>query len=100
MTTAAQFLSARATAGARYEAALEELYAAYVDLAALDEPVMNANVARFHTTFPVRTFVQDPFVGTPLTLRHPTYPSSVSSASWSPAILTAHNTYLAAFSGS
>jgi hypothetical protein len=42
--TVAQLLAARTTAGARYVAAVAELHAAFVDLAAIEGALANGNV--------------------------------------------------------
>ncbi|MCP8939393.1 hypothetical protein NK718_12785 [Alsobacter sp. SYSU M60028] len=99
MATASEMLAARATAGARYEAALEELYAAYVDLAGLELALANDRVARFHSALPVRSFLVENG-GIPNRLKHPVYPSTVPDQPWQDAVAAAAATKLAAFSGS
>lgn len=76
MATVSQILTDRATAGARYAAAVVELKAAYVGLAAIDMALGNANVPTPTAQKPVRRF-GEPVEGTldalPPELVHPVY---------------------------
>ncbi|WP_131522928.1 hypothetical protein [Nitrobacter sp. Nb-311A] len=77
MTTKSDMLTSRATAGTRYAAAITELRAAYVDLAALDGALRNKNFGVGDTAAGIGA--SDGFNGRlpeiPLSLRHGTYAS-------------------------
>jgi hypothetical protein len=70
VSTTPELLTHRATAGARYAAAVTELRAAFADLAAIDRLLSNQRVA--YGTLP--TFGQHP---DPISFRHPVYAPNV-----------------------
>lgn len=76
MATITQVLADRGTAGARYAAAIVELKAAYIGLAAIDMALGNSNVPTPAAQKPVRRF-GEPVEGTldalPPELVHPVY---------------------------
>lgn len=82
MTTKSTMLATRATAGARYSAAITELRAAYVDLAALDGALRNQNFGVGDTDAGIGP--SEGFNGRlpeiPLSLRHGTYASGALGA--------------------
>lgn len=74
MSTTAQLVAARTTAGARYVAAIAELRASYGDLAAIEKLLVTNRVAY---TANLQTFGERPDV---ITLRHPTYAPNVGGS--------------------
>lgn len=78
MTALSDFVTARATAGARYAAAVTELHAAYVGLLAYDRAAANVGVLAEN---PSRTFFAPPDA-LPLELVHPTYVPTRGTTDW------------------
>ena len=69
MTALAQYTTQRATAGTRYQAAVTELLAALVDLAALDRTIESGKAGG---AIPQRTFGGE-FQNLPQRLAHPVF---------------------------
>ncbi|WP_439925585.1 hypothetical protein [Nitrobacter sp. JJSN] len=82
MTTKSAMLASRATAGARYLAAITELRSAYIDLAALEGALRNKNFGVGDTDAGIGASAG--FNGRlpeiPLAMRHATYASSALGA--------------------
>jgi hypothetical protein len=78
-TTLSGLLTQRDTAGSRYAAAVSELQAAYVDLAAIDRVLASGNTKLCH---PVPTFGSSSPEGVPEVLRHQVYAAGPGSARW------------------
>ncbi|WLA78815.1 hypothetical protein [Bradyrhizobium elkanii] len=78
-TTLSGLLTQRDTAGSRYAAAITELQAAYVDLAAIDRVLSSGNPKLCH---PVSTFVSHTPEGVPEILRHPTFAADPGDSRW------------------
>lgn len=109
MANLSELTTARAAAGSRYSAAIIELEAALIDLAALDQTLQNRNVANNNS--PPPPFNQ-PFLGdmggepTVLTFRklpeslaeleHPVYAALLRDR-LADKIVAARNTYIASF---
>lgn len=96
MATLSQLTAQRAAAGARYTAAIAELHAALVDLAALDDLLNNSNVSP--GTPPVPTFHEVPDV-LPWPLSHPVYAPRTLLPHWRDEIQVTRTMYLAGFTG-
>jgi len=82
-TTMAGLLTQRATAGARYTAAVQELHDAFIDLAALDKvdlALAYKGVAG-HSQVPVRTYASFPET-LPENLIHPIFAPRASGPRW------------------
>lgn len=95
MATLAQLTSQRATAGARYAAAVAELRASMVDLAALDQVLAN-NVISPGNPSPAPTFT-DPPDSLPWYLAHPVYAPRQPLPNWRDQTKAVRDAYLAAF---
>lgn len=93
MATIAQLTTQRATAGARYAAAVAELHAALVDLAALDGVLNNAAVTPAGSQ-PTPTF-NDPPDSLPWPFCHPVYAPRTTLPNWREEVTTARAVYLA-----
>jgi hypothetical protein len=95
MTALTDMIAARATAGTRYLAAVQELRAAYVDLAAIDRALDNRNLGiQDAAQLPVRTFNGAVQEGVPFSLRHPIYAAD-SGDSWESDVVSSFVTKLA-----
>jgi hypothetical protein len=97
MTNITQMLTDRATAGARYAAALVELKASYVDLAALDNALLNLNHgvgANDRHAIGSHGFTAELVNQVPVELRHRTYALD-QLGGWTDAIATAEAGYVA-----
>ena len=93
MTTYASYLTQRSTAGSRYQAALVELRAALVDLAALDATVANRNL-NSGSSAPVRTFAALPDSLDHLT--HPEFAQAVEAPSIAADVRAQRDVYILA----
>lgn len=96
MPTVAQVIADRATAGARYAAAITELKAAYIGLAAIDMALANSNVPTPFAQKPVRTFFNggpEALDALPPYLTHPVYVPARTFA-WRNDIITAAETII------
>jgi hypothetical protein len=78
-TTLSGLLTQRGTAGSRYAAAVTELQAAYIDLAAIDR-VLGANNSKLAN--PVPTFPAESPQGVPDILLHQVYAPSPGTSRW------------------
>lgn len=78
MATISEITASRATAGARYAAAITELQAAYADLAGIDAALNNASLAG-RNGGPVPTFRGDAD-RIPWEFRHPVYSPTEGSS--------------------
>ena len=76
MTTLSQYISQRPTAGTRYQAAVTELLASLIDLAALDRTIENA---RAGGAIPQPSFTSDQ-QGLPHSLVHPVFAPATPGA--------------------
>src|SRR4051812_13969751 len=94
MTNVSQFQTQRATAGARYAAAVAELHSAWIDLAALDQVLANRNAGGVGYTF--QTFKGDVDLRLPVMFNHPLYmPAGWNNPRWSDEVQTQLAAYMA-----
>jgi hypothetical protein len=83
----------RGTAGSRYAAAITELQAAYVDLAAIDRVLSSNNK---NLCNPVPTFTAESPHGVPEILRHQVY-AAAAGGRWEDLVRARVETLLAGF---
>ena len=96
MTDVTTMLAARATAGSRYSDAVDELKAAYVDLAALENALLNLSHGvgqPQRDTISTSRFPVSHVNELPHELRHPIY-SAGGQGSWADEIATAEADYV------
>ena len=96
MTDVTTMLAARATAGARYSDAVDELKAAFIDLAALENALLNRSYGvgqPQRDTIEVGRFERTYTNTLPRELRHPVYAAG-DYGSWIAAIESAEAGYV------
>jgi hypothetical protein len=94
-----QIAANRATAGARYTAAVVELQAALVDLASYDQAVQNNRIACTVAQKAQATFMGGLPFSLPDNLKHPVYAPGGGS-DWGIGVVSALNSILSQYSGS